>query len=107
MDTKTPGRGYSQGMKAPLISKSRYMAGLQCPKLLWYQVNQPDAFPPIDAGTQAIFDQGSAVGEFAKQLFPKGIEIGDGLVEKTAVDELSRAALAGDARTPGPTCWCR
>lgn len=94
MDTKTPGRGYSQGMKAPLISKSRYMAGLQCPKLLWYQVNQPDAFPPIDAGTQAIFDQGSAVGEFAKQLFPKGIEIGDGLVEKTAVDELSRAALA-------------
>jgi hypothetical protein len=81
-------------MQPPLISKSGYLlAGLQCPKLLWYRINEPDAFPPVDAATQAIFDQGAAVGEFAKQLFPKGIEIGDGVIEKTAMDELVRAAL--------------
>jgi hypothetical protein len=93
IDTKTSARGYSQGMRPPLISKSRYLAGLQCPKLLWYRFNQPDAFPPVDAATQALFDQGAQVGALAKRLFPKGLEIGAGLIEKSAVDELSRAAL--------------
>jgi hypothetical protein len=80
-------------MQPPLISKTRYLAGLQCPKLLWYHFNQPNAFPPVDTATQALFDQGSQVGAVAKTLFPKGIELGAGVVKKTTVDELSRAAL--------------
>ncbi|MGA9654326.1 MAG: DUF2779 domain-containing protein [Polyangia bacterium] len=81
-------------MKSPVISKSSYMAGLQCPRLLWHKFNQPDAFPPVDATTQAIFDQGAQVGELAKQLFPKGLEIGAGVIKKDAIDELSRAAVS-------------
>jgi hypothetical protein len=81
-------------MKPPVISKSRYMAGLQCPRLLWHYFNQPDIFPPIDAATQAIFDRGVQVGALAKQLFPKGLEIGAGVIKKDAVDELSRAAVS-------------
>ncbi|MGO9291596.1 MAG: DUF2779 domain-containing protein [Polyangia bacterium] len=77
-----------------MISKSSYMAGLQCPRLLWHKFNQPDAFPPVDATTQAIFDQGAQVGELAKQLFPKGLEIGAGVIKKDAIDELSRAAVS-------------
>ena len=61
MNKKGSGCGQAAGTKAPLISKSRYMAGLQCPKLLWYHFNQPDAFLPTDAATQALFDQGSRV----------------------------------------------
>lgn len=80
-------------VRVPLISKTRYLAGLQCPKLLWYHFNQPDAFPPVDTATQALFDQGSQVGAVAKTLFPKGLEVGAGVIKKTAVDELSRAAL--------------
>ena len=93
MDTTPSTPGYSHCMNSPVISKSRYMAGLQCPRLLWHKFNQPDAFPPVDAATQAIFDQGAQVGELAKQLFPKGLEIGAGVIKKDAVDELSRAAI--------------
>jgi len=59
----------------PLLSKSKYIAGLQCPKLLWTQINQPEGIPEPDAITQYIFDQGHLVGEYAKQLFPGGIDI--------------------------------
>ena len=94
MDTTPSTLRYSQCMQSPVISKSSYMAGLQCPRLLWHKFNQPDVFPPVDAATQAIFDQGRQVGELAKQLFPKGLEIGAGVIKKDAVDELSRAAVS-------------
>jgi hypothetical protein len=59
----------------PFLSKSKYLAGLQCSKLLWYYYNAKDEIPGPDAATQAIFDQGHLVGEYAKRLFPNGIEI--------------------------------
>ena len=90
---KIPGRVSSKDTQALTISKSRYLAGLQCPKLLWHLFNQPDAVPPVDAATQARFDQGSEVGALAKGLFPNGLEIGAGVTKRTTVDELSRAAL--------------
>ena len=60
---------------APSLSKSKYLAGLQCQKLLWYHYNAKDKIPPPDEHTQAIFDQGHLVGQLAKRLFPGGIEI--------------------------------
>ena len=93
MDKRPSTLQYSGCMQSPVISKTSYLAGLQCPKLLWHHFNRPDAFPPIDAATQALFDQGAQVGALAKRLFPTGLEIGAGTIEKDAVDELSRAAL--------------
>jgi hypothetical protein len=61
-------------MKAT-ISKSKYLAGLQCPKLLWHHYSARDAFPPIDAAKQAIFDIGHDVGDLAKGLYPGGTEV--------------------------------
>ena len=58
-----------------LLSKSKYISGLQCPKLLWTLINQPESIPELDIVTQYIFDQGHLVGEYAKQLFPGGIDI--------------------------------
>jgi len=55
------------------ISKSKYMAGLQCHKLLWYYYNQKDAISSPDASQQAIFDQGHEVGELAKRLYPRAV----------------------------------
>ncbi|MDP2646536.1 MAG: DUF2779 domain-containing protein [Desulfobacterales bacterium] len=60
------------------LSKTRYLAGQQCAKLLWMHYHQKEAFPPIDAATQAIFDQGHAVGELAQTLFPGGVAIRPG-----------------------------
>ena len=64
------------------ISKSKYLQGLQCPRLLWIAVNQADRIPPPDASTQFIFDQGHLVGEYAQRLFPEGIKLDTGDIGK-------------------------
>jgi hypothetical protein len=53
-----------------MLSKSRYLSGLQCTKRLWIEARQRELLPPPDDATQAIFDQGHEVGELAKELFP-------------------------------------
>jgi len=58
-----------------LLSKSKYLTGLQCPKLLWLAINDPERLPETDLATQFIFDQGHLVGELVKKLFPEGIDI--------------------------------
>ena len=57
-----------------LLSKSNYIKGLQCYKLLWFSINQRDAFPPVSSAQQHLFDEGTLLGELAKKLYPKGIE---------------------------------
>src|SRR6266446_1784155 len=58
------------GLKNLYLSKSKYLWGLQCHKLLWHAYNAKDLIPERDAATQAIFDQGHEVGALAKQIFP-------------------------------------
>ena len=58
-----------------LISKSIYLKGLQCPKLLWTSYNDKAQIPETDAATQAIFSQGDEVGRLAQSLFPGGTEV--------------------------------
>ena len=58
-----------------LISKSKYLNGLQCPKLLWAQFNANDQIPAFDAATQAIFDQGHEVGRLAQSIYPGGTAV--------------------------------
>src|SRR5258706_326443 len=73
-----------------IISKSRYLAGLQCSKLLWNKTHAKDKLPPIDPETQAIFDQGHVITTWAQKLYPDGIEITgdhedyDSLLKQTA-----------------------
>ena len=51
---------------APRLSKSRFVTGCQCHKLLWWTVHEPDAkeLQP-DRVLQDLFDQGRLVGEAA------------------------------------------
>ncbi|MBI4441649.1 DUF2779 domain-containing protein [Candidatus Woesearchaeota archaeon] len=58
-----------------MLSKSKYLIGLHCPRQLWCVYNAPDMIPPVDDATQALFDQGHEVGAFAKKLYPLGIEV--------------------------------
>ena len=53
------------------LSKSRFTAGLQCHRQLWWRVHEPRAseLQPDDA-LQAVFDMGNRVGERARQEFP-------------------------------------
>jgi len=52
-------------------SKSRYVAGIQCPKMLWWRVPDTGAAElTVDPATQNIFDRGSRVGELARTHVP-------------------------------------
>jgi hypothetical protein len=61
--------------KKQLLTKSAFLLGLQCDKLLWMYQNQRDLMPKVDETTQAIFRQGHRIGDLAKTLYPDGIEI--------------------------------
>jgi hypothetical protein len=61
--------------KKRLLTKSKYLSGLQCSKYLWVKLNEPDRIPEPDAITQHRFDQGHLIGELAKKTFPDGIDI--------------------------------
>ena len=55
------------------LSKSRYTAGVQCHKLLWWRVHEPKAVElQPDIVLQDRFDQGAHVGTLARDRFPGG-----------------------------------
>ena len=66
------GRAPKSPPARPFISKSKFVWGTQCQKLLWVAYNDRDRLPKTDAATQAIFDQGHEVGALARSLYPGG-----------------------------------
>jgi hypothetical protein len=82
----------------PFISKSTYLMGLQCQKLIWFRYNAKDQIPAPDEATQAIFDQGTEVGELARQLFPGGIVVAPGIINPDEV--IAQTPKAIQSRRP-------
>jgi hypothetical protein len=76
-----------------MLSKSKYLAGLQCKKLLWHHFNAKDQFPLQSDKQQNAFDQGREVGNLAKLLYPKGIEVSENNANLTEVIKASEQAL--------------
>lgn len=88
----------------PFLSKTKYMDGLRCPKLLWYEYNRKEEMPKPDVMAQAIMDQGKKVGELAQKLFPGGIRLErDFVPEKQAEKSLEAAKLGKPLFEPGFT----
>jgi predicted RecB family nuclease len=58
------------------ISKSKFVAGVQCLKRLYWQVHEPELAAQPGAADQAIMEQGHEVGLLARQMFPGGVEVG-------------------------------
>lgn len=76
------------------LSKSRFTAGLQCEKLLWWRVHEPDAPELVaDPSMQLIFDRGHAVGELAQTYYPGGVLIDLPHYEVDARLEATRKAI--------------
>ena len=59
----------------PMLSKSRFLAGLHCPLHLWYQCYSRELASEVSPAQQAIFDMGHEVGRLATQLYPGGLLI--------------------------------
>jgi len=55
------------------LSKSRFVAGVQCLKRLYLQTYAPEAARPDEPGLQERFDQGQQVGKLAQAAFPGGV----------------------------------
>ncbi len=60
-----------------LLTKSNYLLGLQCPKLLWVAKNDKQRIPEPDEITLKKFSEGHIIGELATRVFPKGQNIPD------------------------------
>jgi hypothetical protein len=80
------------------LSKSRFTAGLQCHRQLWWKVHEPAA-PELqpDPGLQAIFDMGNRVGERARQEFADATLIPLDYRRLDAAIEATRQAIADGA----------
>ncbi len=80
------------------LSKSRYTAGLQCHRQLWWRVHEPDAPELVpDPGTQAIFDRGTRIGALARTYVPGGTLIDLPYDQFRGKVEATAAALAAKA----------
>ena len=79
------------------LSKSRFITGLQCHRELWWIVHEPDA-PELVPGPeqQAIFDQGTRVGEVARSYVPGGT-----LIDRPHRDYDGRIGATRSALTDG------
>lgn len=61
-------------MEKHILSKSSFLKGCQCPKVLYMSKHNRGLREEPDAALQAIFTQGKKVGELAQQLFPGGVD---------------------------------
>ena len=82
------------------ISKSKFVAGIQCLKRLYFQVHQPELAEEADEGQAARLEQGQEVGMLAQRTFPNGVLVGfedgiDDALAKTAalMDKSSVSAI--------------
>jgi hypothetical protein len=58
--------------KRPVISKSKFVSGVQCPKKLYFEMFRKDLKPPISVAKERLFSSGRKVGELAWEVYPDG-----------------------------------
>jgi len=80
------------------LSKTRYVAGLQCHKLLWWRVHDPDAPELVpDPVARYRFEQGDEVTRAARERIPGGRLIDFPARQVDNKIAATREALAGSA----------
>ena len=79
--------------KMPMLSKSRFIAGLQCPLRLWYQCYNRELASEVTPGQQAIFDAGHQAGRLATELYPGGVLIDEDYLHHREAEHSTARAL--------------
>ena len=82
------------------LSKSKFVAGVQCLKRLYYQIHQPALAELTEESQEARLEQGNEVGLLAQSRFPRGAFVsfeeglGDALAQTAALlEDLSIPAI--------------
>ena len=83
----------------PQLSKSRFLAGLQCLKRLYLDLHHRELADPVEPGLQAILDAGTAVGQLARGRFPGGTLVEEDYFEHARAVASTETLLA-DASVP-------
>ena len=83
----------------PLLSKSRFLASLQCHKRLSLECYERELAAPPDEALEAIFETGTAVGVLARELYPGGVLVDEDYLHQDAAVERT-PALLGRANVP-------
>ena len=85
--------------RIPPLSKSRFMAGLQCHKRLYFECYHRDLADPVSEQQQALFDTGNEVGVLAREIYPGGAFIEEAHFNHGAAVESTKIILA-DQKIP-------
>jgi hypothetical protein len=81
------------------LSKSKFLAALQCEKRLYLAIHHPELATRPDAAAQAILDMGSEIGVLARERFPGGVLVDVSF--RRGKEALARTAeLIADAAVP-------
>ena len=81
------------------LSKSRFTAGLQCDRQLWWRTHEPQAPELIpDPALRAQFDRGHQVGAKAREFVPGGVLIDQPHQAYAQRIAATRRAIEGGAR---------
>jgi hypothetical protein len=83
----------------PLLSKSRYVKGLHCVRLLWLTCFKPELAEPSSTSQFARMDTGTKVGLLARERFPGGVLIAEDYKHMDEALESTRTALEAEAST--------
>jgi hypothetical protein len=76
------------------ISKSKFVAGVQCLKRLYLQVHQPGLAAEPDEASKAVIEQGRQVGLVAQRAFPGGVMVEPGPKELVKAIKATRELVA-------------
>lgn len=82
---------------APRLSKSKFLAGLQCHKRVYLEVHHPAWASPPDPSMQAVLDMGTEIGALARSLFPGGVLIEESYRQREAALAHTASVLAEPA----------
>ena len=77
-----------------LLTKSKYMNGLESYNLLWRAVNNPDSIPKPDENAQARFDFGRLIEDYAHKIYPDSIDL-SGYEFKENIDKTKEFMTSG------------
>jgi hypothetical protein len=74
-----------------ILTKSRYMSGMQCLRLLWHASKK--LLPDVSIADQHRFDQGHEFETYVYKLFPKGLNLADKALDFKASLEKTKKAI--------------